>query len=37
MMQSDINISIIIPCFNEKETINKVFEKVKNSQINNKK
>tara|TARA_Y100001960_G_scaffold331191_1_gene427426 strand:+ start:180 stop:896 length:717 start_codon:yes stop_codon:yes gene_type:complete len=36
MMQSDINISIIIPCFNEKETINKVFEKVKNSQINNK-
>ena len=35
-MQSDINISIIIPCFNEKETINKVFEKVKNSQINNK-
>ena len=32
----DIKISIIIPCFNEIETINEVFEKVKKSNLKNK-
>ena len=32
-MKNNLNVSIIIPCFNEKETIKEVFEKVKNSKI----
>ena len=35
-MENNLSISIIIPCYNEKETIEKVFFKVKSSHIRNK-
>mgnify|MGYP001474098293 CR=1 FL=1 len=35
-MENNLSISIIIPCYNEKETIEKVFFKVKSSYIHNK-
>jgi glycosyltransferase involved in cell wall biosynthesis len=35
-MENNLSISIIIPCYNEKETIEKVFFKVKSSHIHNK-
>ena len=35
-MENNLSVSIIIPCYNEKETIEKVFFKVKSSHILNK-
>jgi len=35
-MENNLNVSIIIPCYNEKETIEEVFLKVKSSHIQNK-
>ena len=35
-MQTEPSVSIIIPCFNERDTIQLIFEKVKLSKINNK-
>lgn len=35
-MENNLSVSIIIPCYNEKETIEKVFFKVKSSYILNK-
>lgn len=35
-MENNLSVSIIIPCYNEKETIEKVFFKVKSSHIRNK-
>ena len=35
-MENNLSVSIIIPCYNEKETIEKVFLKVKSSHILNK-
>ena len=35
-MENNLSVSIIIPCYNEKETIEKVFFKVKSSYIHNK-
>ena len=35
-MQTEPSVSIIIPCFNERDTIQLIFEKVKSSKINNK-
>ena len=35
-MENNLNVSIIIPCYNEKETIEEVFFKVKTSHIQNK-
>ena len=35
-MENNLSVSIIIPCYNEKETIEKVFFKVKSSHIHNK-
>ena len=35
-MSSNPKVSIIIPCYNEKNTVEKIFSKVKNSKISNK-
>ena len=35
-MQTEPSVSIIIPCFNERDTIQLIFEKLKFSKINNK-
>ena len=35
-MENNLSVSIIIPCYNEKETIEKIFFKVKSSHILNK-
>ena len=35
-MQTEPSVSIIIPCFNERDTIQLIFEKVNSSKINNK-